>query len=126
MKTKLILIAFTALLLLNMCKPLEKTTYVDRWRETVKIDSFYMFLQDTMYLETKGDTVFVYRIKVRIDYKYKFLNKTDSFKILVKEYRTITKKIPVEKIRWYGYFDIFLLAIAVIYLIYRLYKKFRI
>jgi hypothetical protein len=123
---KLILSVILAILLLNGCKTKEVVKYVDRVNETIKIDSVYQFLQDTMYLQTKGDTIYINRIKVRIDYKYKFLNKTDSFKISVKEYRTITKKIPVEKTRWYGYVDIFLLAILVLTGLFKIYKRFSI
>lgn len=121
---KTILSLFLTILLLSGCKTKEVIQYVDRVNETTKIDSVYMFLQDTMYLQTKGDTIYVNRIKVRIDYKYKFLNKTDSFKISVKEYRTITKKIPVEKTRWYGYADIFLLAILILIGISKIYNRF--
>jgi uncharacterized protein YcfL len=41
---------------------------------------------------------------------------------------TITKtvKIPVEKTRWYGYFDIFLIATLILWVIYKLYRKFSI
>ena len=126
MKTKLILIAFTALLLINGCKPLERTTYVDRWHETIKTDSVYQFLQDTMYIEKRGmDTIVINRFKTKIDYKFKYIAKTDTVKQIFTENKVIEKKIEVEKTRWYGYFDIFLLAIGVIYLIYRLYKKFK-
>lgn len=124
MKKKLI---FTALLFLLIgCKPLERTIYVDRWHETIKTDSVYQFLKDTMYLQQRNDTVFVNRIKTKIDYKFKYITKTDTIRQLLTENKIIEKKIEVEKTRWYGYFDIFLLAIGVIYLIYRLYKKFRI
>lgn len=123
---RLILSVFLGLLVLSGCKTKETIKYIDRVNEITKIDSVYLFLQDTMYLQTKGDTIFVNRIKVRIDYKYKFLNKTDSFKISVKEYRTITKKISVEKTRWYGYGDIFLLAILSLIGIFKIYKRFSI
>jgi PBP1b-binding outer membrane lipoprotein LpoB len=121
---KLILSVILATLLFSGCKTKEVVKYVDRVNETIKIDSIYQFLQDTMYLQKKGDTIYVNRIKVRIDYKYKFLNKTDSFKISVKEYLTITKKIPVEKIKWYGYGDIFILAILVLIASFKIYRRF--
>lgn len=126
MKTKLILIAFTALLFINGCKPLERTTYVDRWHETIKTDSIYQFLQDTMYLRYQGDTTIIHHIKTKIEYKFKYISKTDTVTKLLHENKVIEKKINVPTTRWYGYFDIFLLAILLIYLIYRLYKKFRI
>ena len=124
MKTKLI---FTALLFLLIgCKPLEKTTYIDRWHETIKTDSIYQFLQDTMYLRYQGDTTIIHHIKTKIEYRFKYIAKTDTVTQLLTENKIIEKKIDVEKTRWYGYFDIFSLVILLIYLIYRLYKKFMI
>jgi hypothetical protein len=123
---KYILIAFTALLFLNGCKPLHTVSYVDRWRDIVTTDSVYQYEKDTMFLQQKGDTFFVNRFKTKIEYKFKYIAKTDSFVQKFTEYKTIEKKIPIEKTRWYGYFDIFLLAIGVIYLIYKIYNRFKI
>lgn len=120
-------ITFTALLFMNGCKPLNTVSYVDRWRDIITTDSVYQYEKDTMYIEKKGlDTVIINRFKTKIEYKFKYIAKTDSFLQKFTEYKTIEKKIPIEKTRWYGYFDIFLLAIGVIYLIYKLYKRFKI
>ncbi len=113
MKTnKLLLIAFTAFLFMNGCKPLNTVSYVDRWRDIITTDSVYQYEKDTMYIEKKGlDTIIINRFKTKIEYKFKYIAKTDSF---------------LQKFTEYKYFDIFLLAIGVIYLIYKLYKRFKI
>jgi hypothetical protein len=124
MKTKLILIAFTALLLINGCKPLERTTYVDRWHETVKTDSIYQFLQDTMYLRYQGDTTIIHHLKTKIEYKFKYISKTDTVSEKSTDYKTIIKKETEYKTNWFGKFDFFIIPVLLIYLIYSLYKKF--
>ena len=123
---KLISIAFTTLLLLNGCKPLERISYVDRVRETIKMDSVYKYEKDTMYIDKqKGDTIFVNRIKTKIDYKFKYIAKNDTVTRTLIESKVIEKKIPVEKTRWYGYVDLSLLGIGIVYLIFRLIKWYK-
>ena len=122
---KLILIVFAALLFLNGCKPLERISYVDRVHETIKTDSVYKFEKDTMYIDKKNDTIFVNRIKTKIDYKFKYVAKTDTVTRTLIESKVIEKKIPVEKTRWYGYIDLSLLGIGIVYLIFRLIKWYK-
>lgn len=119
---KLILIAILATLSMSGCKPLKETTYVDRWHETTKTDSVYLSVKDTMFLQHKGDTVVVNRIKTRIDYRYKYLAKIDTFTRVSLQDRIIEKKVNVPTTRWWGYIDIGLLLIITIYLFYRVAK----
>ena len=102
MKTKILLIAIIAML--ASCKPIKEIQYLDRFREVVKTDSIFKFQKDTTFLTAKGDTVFVSHVKTLIDYKYKFIAKTDTVTKIETKIKTVTeiKKISVTpKWAWY-------------------------
>ena len=128
MKKGIILIAFAGLLLFGGCKPTETIRYIDRWHETIKIDSVYKYEKDTMYLTKKGDTIFVNKEKTKIDYKYKYLSKVDTVTNVKTEYKvkTETKIKEVKITRAFGWFDWGLLGIALLYGIFRLLKYFKV
>lgn len=97
-----------------------KTEYIDR----VQHDS--VFVKDSVYIESKHDTVYQYKYK----YVYKYINHTDSFC----KVDTITKVLPpveVERIiyknKLYGWQKILMLfgALTLIILGYALYKNLR-
>lgn len=127
MKKKLILIAFTTLFLFG-CKPVKEIQYIDRYNETVRVDSVFKFEKDTMYLTKKGDTIYVNKEKTKIDYKFKYLNKVDTVTNAKTEYKvkTETKIKEVKITRAFGWFDWGLLGIALLFGLYKLLKFFKV
>jgi hypothetical protein len=126
MKTKLILIALTALILIGGCKPIHDISYVDRWHETVKTDSVYKFEKDTMFINQKGDTVFITKIKTLVDYKYKYLNNTDTVTKIETKTKTVYQTKTVTTTTWFGWADWILFGLAFLYLAYRVLKFFKV
>ena len=119
MKAKILLIAITAML--ASCKPIKEIQYLDRFREVVKVDSVYKFQKDTVFSVKIGDTVYVNRVKTLIDYKYKFIAKTDTATKIETKIETVTeiKKISVTpKWAWY------LLAFSVLFFAIKYRKLF--
>lgn len=119
---KLILIAFTALLLFSGCKPLQNTIYVDRWHETTKIDSIYQYSKDTMTIKIKGDSIFTEHWNTKIDYRYKYLNKTETVTKTNTEYKIKTEYKTKTVTHWFGWMDWILIGIMGLYVIYKLLK----
>jgi hypothetical protein len=113
---KLILSLILGITLLSGCKLRQVTQYVDRWHETVKTDSIYQLDKDTMYIRKNGDTIFVNRVKTRVDYRYIYRNKTDSvYKdrvITVTEYKE--KKVTAFW-SWFDYIILFGIASFAVY-----------
>ena len=91
----LILGLIFALIVLNGCKPLQTTVYVDRWhvRDSIAYDSVYVEKTDTFTKEIKGDSVFVTKIKYQDKYKIQFRN------VAVKDTVRQTIEKPVIKIK---------------------------
>ena len=126
MKTKqIILIAFAAILFIG-CKPIKEIQYIDRYHETIKTDSVYKFEKDTMFLDKKGDTIFVTQIKTKIDYKFKYINKTDTVtKMLIKE-----KEVPIIKekkvTQWISWIDWIIIGLTFLGGLYWILKKIKV
>jgi len=91
----LILGLILALIVLNGCKPLQTTVYVDRIqvRDSIAYDSVYIEKTDTFMKEIKGDSVFITKIKYQDKYKIKFRN------VAVKDTIRQTIEKPVIKIK---------------------------
>jgi len=122
MKTKqLILIAFTGLFLIG-CKPIKEIQYIDRIHEVLKTDSVYLYQKDTMTIRTKGDSVFVTKWSTKIDYRYKYLNKTDTVTKINILTKTVTEIKEKKVTAWIGWIDWGLIGAALLYGIYRLLK----
>jgi hypothetical protein len=119
---KYILIVFAALLLINGCKPLETTIYIDKWHETTKIDSVYKYKNIYKNVYTKGDSVFTEITDTFIDYKYKYLNKIDTVTKTNTEYKIKTEYKTKTVTNWFGWMDWILIGIIVLYGIYKLLK----
>ena len=93
MKTKLILIAFTALLFLNGCKVKEVIRYVPTPPTIVtKIDSITVLRTDSFREYLKNDTVYQLRWKTIYSEKIKIQKDTVSIPFEVRV------EVPVEKI----------------------------
>jgi hypothetical protein len=126
MKTKqVILIAFATLLLFG-CNPIKEIQYIDRVHETIKTDSIYKYEKDTMTIKVKGDSTFITKWSTKIDYKFKYINKTDTVtktKVLTK---TITEIKEKKVTAWVGRIDWVLIGAALLYGIYRLLKLLKI
>ena len=94
MKTKqIILIAFATLLFFG-CKSIKEIQYIDRVHETIKTDSIYKYEKDTMTIKVNGDSTFITKWSTKIDYKFKYINKTDT----VTKTNVLTKTITTKRI----------------------------
>lgn len=118
---RLILIAFAALFLFG-CKPIKEIQYIDRYHETIKTDSVYKFERDTMTLRIKGDSTFIEHWNTKIDYKFKYINKTDTITKMITQQKTVTEIKEKKVTAWFGWIDWALIGIAFLYGIFRLIK----
>jgi len=121
-----LLVAFLIAIFLNSCKPTKEISYVDRWREVTKTDSIYKFEKDTMFINQKGDTVFVTKIKTLVDYKYKYLNKVDTVTKVETLLKIVTEYKTKKVTNWFGWADWIILGLALFYGIYRLLNFFKV
>lgn len=95
--TMLFVMFLSALLLVGLCTSCTTIKYVPV--ESVKTDSVYInkverdsiYLQDSIYIKEKGDTIFEYRYK----YLFKEIEKVDTF--YVERTDTISTIVEVEK-----------------------------
>lgn len=95
--TMLFVMFLSALLLLGLCASCTTIKYVPV--ETTRMDSIYInkverdsiYLQDSIYIKEKGDTIFEYRYK----YLFKEIEKVDTF--YVERTDTISTIVEVEK-----------------------------
>lgn len=105
MKTKLILIAFTALLLFSGCKTREVIRYVEIPQTITKIDSITIVRTDSTIIYTKKDTVYFQKWKTLFKEKVKIQKDTVSIPIEVIKDKiiTITKyKYKRDLLWWIG------------------------
>lgn len=123
---KIILSSFVALLLLNGCKPKETIQYIDRYHETVKIDSVYQYLKDTVTIAQRGDTIFVTNYKTKIDYKFKYLTKIDTLSQITTEYKTKIEYKEKKVTNWISYVDWIVIVLLLLYFVFRLLKFLKI
>ena len=119
---KLILSLILGTFIFVGCKPLIQTQYVDRWHETIKTDSVFKYQKDTVTLQQKGDTIFINHYSTKIDYKFKYLQKTDTVAKEITKFVPVEKKITVEKTRWISWIDWIIIVIAFLYGVFRLLK----
>lgn len=95
--TAIFMLFLSLLLLLGLCTSCTTIKYVPV--ETTKMDSIYInkverdsiYLQDSIYIKEKGDTIFEYRYK----YLFKEIEKVDTF--YVERTDTISTIVEVEK-----------------------------
>jgi hypothetical protein len=126
MKTKqIILIAFATLLFFG-CKPIKEIQYIDRVHETIKTDSIYKYEKDTMTIKVKGDSTFITKWSTKIDYKIKYINKTDTVTKTNVLTKTVTEIKEKKVTAWIGRIDWVLIGAALLYGIYRLLKLLKI
>lgn len=132
---KLILVFLAVLMLggmLNGCKSKEyvyvpeyHTSYIAKTDTLIKNDSVY--LKDSVFIETKGDTVYYNKVtfKDKYHYIYKIINdtiiKTDTISVPVPAEKQLSKKAVVSKMEIVA--DLIILAAlaiiaAVVYAIY--------
>lgn len=119
---KNLLFAICATFILFSCKPIKEIQYIDRCHETIKYDSVYKYVKDTMTITNSitGDTTIINHWNTKIDYKYKYLNKTDTITKTLTQVKTEIKEKKVTS--WIGWIDWGLLCAVIIYGIYRLLK----
>ena len=122
---KTYLIAILAILLFG-CKPIREIQYIDRIHEVLKTDSVYLYQKDTMTIRTKGDSVFVNHWNTKIDYRYKYLNKTDTVVKTLTQVKTVTEIKEKKVTAWIGWIDWGLIGAALLYGIYRLLKLLKV
>jgi hypothetical protein len=79
-----------------------------------------------MFINQKGDTVFVTKIKTLVDYKYKYLNKVDTITKVETLLKTITEYKTKKVTNWFGWADWIIIGLALLYGIYRLLKFFKV
>ena len=104
MKKSVIILLFAAVstitLTLTGCKPIEriveheKVVYKTEYKNTVQRDSIY--LQDSIYIHQRGDTVFVNKWKTA--YKYKIL--TDTVRTADSVYTEVPYLVEVPKVEY--------------------------
>ena len=127
---RVILSLILSVILFTGCKPTEVIKYVDRWHETTQIDTVKTIQKDSIFIHSKGDTVFVEKYKMLFKDRVKILNKTDS----VLKVDTIVKNVQqpskeIIKYKW-GLFDWLGLSVLLYFIgfiavkILKLYKVF--
>lgn len=101
----LILGLIFALIVLNGCTPKIQTIYVDRWhvKDSIAYDSVYIERIDTIKTETKGDSVFITKIKYQDKYKVKIQKvfQKDTVSKVVEKPVTKIKEVKVRDLVWW-------------------------
>jgi hypothetical protein len=79
-----------------------------------------------MTIKVKGDSTFIYKWSTKIDYKFKYINKTDTVTKTNVLTKTVTEIKEKKVTAWIGRIDWVLIGAALLYGIYRLLKLLKV